>query len=126
MTTFMVLLSLVAITSAAFAWLASSLLAALSWPMVQIGSALHKTMKGAEHTDADVWLFVLLLRVTRPIVIGLATVVFASTLGAALLPVTELFQQFQAALLNLFSIFLIMRMLCVAYGVQSVLKTLKG
>jgi hypothetical protein len=58
---------------------------------------------------------------------------FASTLGAALLPVTELFQQFQAALLNLFSIFLIMRMLCVAYGaavlggsVQSVLKTLKG
>jgi hypothetical protein len=123
----------VIVATGAFIWLAGSLLTALGWPFARVGSLVHKAMGTLPRNESDAWLFVLLLGVTRILVIVVGAVVFAASLSVILLPTPEIVLQLRDALLNIFIILLVMRLLAIFFGaviiggsVRSLLKTLRG
>lgn len=130
----LILLALcVVIATAAFIWLASGILAAISWPIARIGNAVHKLTRALPRNESDAWLFVLLLGISRVLVIVAGTLAFATALSVALLPVPSLVDEVRNALVNVFLILLIMRLVAIFLGaviiggsVRTVLRTLKN
>lgn len=133
MTNQQVLWGAVLVATLAFAWVASSVLGALSYPAAKLGFLTHKALKLLPHNEQDAWLFALLMSVTRVVVLLLAVLAWGVTVSTALLPLPDIALELRNSLLNLLWILLFMRLLAIYAGgvviggsVRTVLRTLKA
>jgi hypothetical protein len=128
-----VLWTVIGIVTLAFAWMAGGLLSLLNWPCARLGSLAHTMLKFKAGDEKDIWLFVLLIGLTRLFILALATIVFATALITTLLPSVSLVGELVPFFLNLFLILLVMRLLSIFLAalllggsVRNVLSTLKS
>jgi hypothetical protein len=123
----------VLIATAAFAWLVGGLVNAISWPVARLGSVAHDMARRPTGDEQSVWLFVLLMGVTRVAISILASLWCAAALSAVLLPSMLIVEELRDSLFGLVLILLLMRLVAIFFAayllggsVRAVLKTLRS